>query len=52
MFMVSFQARYETPSSNKNLPQAIFLANTGDVADVVDPHRTQPHRPAHYTNSD
>ena len=52
MFMVSFQARYETSSSNTNFPQALFLANTGDAAHVAASHRTQPSRPAYYSKCD
>lgn len=52
MFMVSYQPRYETSSSNTNFPQAVFLANIGELAYVADPHWTQPSRPAHYSECD
>ena len=52
MFMVSFQARYETSASNTNFPQALFLANTGDVAYVAASHWTQSSCPAHHSKCD
>ena len=52
MFMVSFQARYETSSSNTNFPQALFLANTGNIAHVAASHWTQFARPAHHSKCD
>ena len=52
MFMVSFRSRYEASSANTNFPQALFLANTGDVAHVAAAHRAQPSCPAHHSKCD
>jgi hypothetical protein len=50
--MVSFSSLYETSIANTNLPPAIFLANHGDSAHAVGPHRAEPHRAAHYPLGD
>src|SRR5512134_684309 len=41
-FMVSYLSRYETPTTNTSLPEAIYVANHGDAAHPADPYGTQP----------